>query len=225
MASLDTKRLRNASLRGLVRKKSNKKRNEIILRATELFIQHGYSATSMAAISAALGGSKSTLYRYFATKELLFSAFVFESGKNYQQAILDLPLHKDGIEETLIELGEKYLRLRCSKEVVAVSRVVTNEAGRFPELGKLFYDNGPSLVMATIEKILISANDRGLLKIDDPTTASWQFKALCESDIYDQILWGFKNDLSEQNLQMHAKVACNAFLKIYATTNQQRMGK
>ena len=42
--------------------------------AREVFFEHGYSATSMSAIAARLGGSKGTLYNYFRSKEELFEA-------------------------------------------------------------------------------------------------------------------------------------------------------
>jgi AcrR family transcriptional regulator len=53
----------------------------------------GYSATSMAAIAALVGGSKGTLYGYFANKEALFGAVV--------QDLLDehfLPVRTPGIK-------------------------------------------------------------------------------------------------------------------------------
>ena len=50
-------------------------RRETILEiARDMFFTEGYAAVSMSAIAARLGGSKGTLYNYFASKEELFSA-------------------------------------------------------------------------------------------------------------------------------------------------------
>ena len=42
--------------------------------AKRSFLESGYSATSMSAISVELGGSKGTLWNYFPSKEELFAA-------------------------------------------------------------------------------------------------------------------------------------------------------
>ncbi len=44
--------------------------------ALELFSAHGYHGVSMDQLVAAAGGSKATLYRYFASKEELFAAII-----------------------------------------------------------------------------------------------------------------------------------------------------
>lgn len=49
-------------------------RNEIVVRATELFAQHGYAALGLREIAQQLGISKSALYHYFPGKEQLFAA-------------------------------------------------------------------------------------------------------------------------------------------------------
>jgi AcrR family transcriptional regulator len=49
---------------------------EILERAAQLFAEHGYAATSMQDIAAALGVSRSSLYHYFPNKEDLLARLV-----------------------------------------------------------------------------------------------------------------------------------------------------
>ena len=57
-----------------MRVRTEEKRQEIVRIAAELFEQLGYERTSMSAIAASVGGSKATLYGYFASKEDLLRA-------------------------------------------------------------------------------------------------------------------------------------------------------
>src|SRR6266852_990036 len=52
--------------------RTEKKRAKIRAAAKQLFLQHGFQATSTDAIAAAASTSKETLYRYYAKKEDLF---------------------------------------------------------------------------------------------------------------------------------------------------------
>ena len=69
-----------------MRAKTDEKRNAIIAAATAVFEEVGYRAASMAMISARLGGSKTTLYGYFHSKEQLFATVVTQGGDGYGAA-------------------------------------------------------------------------------------------------------------------------------------------
>ena len=58
------------------RPRKQRNREAIISRAAELFLREGFSGTSMAMIAAEVGGSKTTLYNHFPSKELLFEEVV-----------------------------------------------------------------------------------------------------------------------------------------------------
>ena len=68
--SLAIHRLEPQSARGRARL------TKILEAATELFLKVGYEQTSIDAILLQSGGSKSTLYAYFPTKEDLFRAVI-----------------------------------------------------------------------------------------------------------------------------------------------------
>ncbi|MDA8425740.1 MAG: TetR/AcrR family transcriptional regulator [Treponema sp.] len=56
--------------------REDKKREEILDRATALFFERGISSLSMEAIAAGIGISKATLYKYFPGKEILGGAAI-----------------------------------------------------------------------------------------------------------------------------------------------------
>ena len=62
-----------------MRVKTDDKRRAILAAALELFREIGYERASMSKISEKIGGSKSTLYNYFKSKEELFSAAMIDA--------------------------------------------------------------------------------------------------------------------------------------------------
>ncbi|MCJ2877418.1 TetR/AcrR family transcriptional regulator [Rhizobium pusense] len=195
-----------------MRVKTDKKRNEIIMIAGTLFLEHGYGAVSMATIAAAVGGSKGTLYGYFASKEELFEAVVVKAGEQRWAEFIAFPERLGSIDETLKELGRRYLRFLLSKEIMSINRLVIAEASRFPELGRIFYDNGPKSVIGVIAATLGSAMDHGELVRSEPTAEAWRFKALCETRLFEQCLWGIRSTASENEIMQNVEPACDMFL-------------
>jgi TetR/AcrR family transcriptional regulator, mexJK operon transcriptional repressor len=196
-----------------MRVKTEKKRNEIIAIAGEQFRSLGYGAVSMATIAAAVGGSKGTLYGYFASKEELFAAFVVSAGRTRREEFSAFPKTTKSIEEKLAVLGNKYLRFLLSEEIMSVNRLVIAEAARFPELGRIFYENGPKSVIAVIADTLDEAKRAGELNIADPVAAAWQFKSLCEARLFEEALWAIRSSVTDAEILQNVEPACRIFLE------------
>jgi TetR/AcrR family transcriptional regulator, mexJK operon transcriptional repressor len=198
-----------------MRVKTDKKKNEIIDIAGGLFLSQGYGSVSMATIAAAVGGSKGTLYGYFSSKEEIFAAFVISAGQQRWQEFIALEDSPIGVEARLAAMGRRYLRLLLSTEIMSVNRLVIAEAGRFPELGRIFYDNGPKSVIGVIASTLQQAAETGELKIDDPVSAAWRFKSLCEARLFEQCLWAIRSSATDQEIMENVEPACAIFLNHY----------
>lgn len=196
-----------------MRVKTEKKRNEIISIAGELFLSQGYGSVSMATIAAAVGGSKGTLYGYFSSKEEVFAAFVVSAGQQRWEEFIALEEVPAGVEARLLALGRRYLRFLLSNEIMSVNRLVIAEAGRFPELGKIFYDNGPKSVIGVIASTLQQSAETGELAIDDPVSEAWRFKSLCEARLVEQCLWGIRSNVTDAEIMENVGPACAIFLK------------
>lgn len=198
-----------------MRVKTEKKRNEIIGIAGELFRSQGYGAVSMATIASAVGGSKGTLYGYFPSKEELFAAFVVTAGHQRWQEFIAFPDKAGDIKAKLKALGRNYLRFLLSDEIMSVNRLVIAEAVRFPELGRIFYENGPRSVIGVIAATLDQATKAGELDIADPTAAAWQFKALCEARLFEQYLWAIRSSVTDAEIMENVEPACMIFLESF----------
>lgn len=118
-----------------------------------------------------------------------------------------------GVEARLVALGRRYLRFLLSNEIMSVNRLVIAEAARFPELGRIFYDNGPKSVIGVIALTLQQSAETGELAIDDPVLEAWRFKSLCEARLVEQCFWGIRSGVTEAEIMENVGPACAMFIK------------
>jgi len=201
--------------------RSDAKRRAILDVAHDVFLAQGYAATSMSEIAAKVGGSKGTLYNYFRSKEELFSAFMTDVCVA-QAAIYFDPLAPIGagrsVRESLVQLGRSLLEFLLQSDILAVHRLVVAEVGRFPELGRLFYENGPQRGEARFTEIFREAMAKGLLPPADPRVAGQRLKDLVMSDVYLRRLWGVLEGFGPAQLRAHVEESVDIFLKAFGPT-------
>ncbi|HZZ89116.1 MAG TPA: TetR/AcrR family transcriptional regulator [Caulobacteraceae bacterium] len=198
--------------------RTDAKRRMILDVASEVFLAQGYAATSMSEIAAKLGGSKGTLYNYFRSKEELFSAFITEACQGRAAAFFDpLPPIGEGrsVRESLIELGFSLLSFLQTDELIAVHRVIVAEVGRFPEIGRMFYEAGPQRGEVRFAQYFRAAMEAGRLPPDDPAVAGQRLKDLVLSDVYLRMLWGVLARPSDEALREHVEHSVDIFLRAF----------
>ena len=196
------------------------KRRAILEVGRDMFLARGYAATSMSEIAAKVGGSKGTLYNYFRSKEELFSAFISEICAA-QAAIYFDPLPPIGedkdVRESLIDLGVSLLAFLLREEFVAVNRLVVAETGRFPEIGRLFYQSGPVRGEVRFTEVFREAMAAGRFPAGDPKMVGQRLKDLVLSDVYLRRLWGVLGELDEAALRAHVTQSVDIFLRAFGT--------
>lgn len=169
----------------------------------------------MAAICERLGYSKATLYNYFASKEELFSAVVFEATEaEFQATLAALDATLPDITEALEKFGRCLLALLYSPPVQAVRRLVVAEAGR-SELGRKCYELGPLRNEAALALFLRHAMDAGQLRQADTRIAALHLRGLLESEWLDRFLCQTLEPQSAQDIQATVQRAVAAFMAAY----------
>jgi len=192
------------------------KRQAIVTVARDAFLRDGYGGTAMSSIAAAVGGSKTTLWSYFPSKQDLFAAVIDDMVERYGEA-LRIPLSPDGDpRETMRALGRSMMTTLTRPQIVALHRMITGEAGRFPELGGVLYERGPARGHARVSSWLIQLMERGVLRTADPLTAAKQFVALCQAGQFQKYLIGALKRLDKAELDAEIEQAVETFLRAYA---------
>jgi AcrR family transcriptional regulator len=195
---------------------SDRRRLAILNVAREIFLQEGYAAASMSVIAARLGGSKGTLYNYFRSKEELFAAFMSDACQGQADALFEnLPSIEDDLRGALIRVGCGFFKFLLSEPVVAIHRLVVAEAGRFPELGRVFYETGPRSGELRLAEYLAGLMGAGLLRPCDPVGAARRLKDLYLSDLYSRRLWGVVGPLTSNEISAIVTEGVDIFLGAY----------
>jgi len=115
------------------------RRLSIMATATDLFLSHGFTATSMAMLARAVGMQKASLYHHFASKEDLFVACVTEGYEatvralealRADPALTDAARVKDTIEE-LYRINLETSMGRMAPLISEVAQVIPSVAQAF----------------------------------------------------------------------------------------------
>ena len=195
--------------------RKDQRRQRIVATARAAFFRNGYGGTTMSSIAADLGGSKTTLWSYFRNKQDLFTAVIDDMVERYGEA-LRMPLPADGDPaETLHRLATSLMKTILQPEIIALHRMVTGAAGRFPELGRLLYERGPGRGQARIADWMEQLMQRGALRAADPVAASRHFSGLCQSGVFQRVLIGASNPPKADEVKDDVDAAVDAFMRAY----------
>jgi AcrR family transcriptional regulator len=198
-----------------MRVKTDEKRQEILAIARQVFREKGYAETSMAEISARLGGSKSTPYGYFPSKEELFIAVMLDIAGRNAEAVLDELERVGDLRTGLAPVVEKLTYQLASPEMIDFRRMLIGEAGR-SDLGKRVHEQGLALYFKRLAEMLAAQMREGRLRQADPWQAALHMVSLCMGPPVQLMLEGAIERPSDQELTAAAAAAADVFLRAYA---------
>ena len=158
--------------------RADAKRAQIRAAAQDLFLRHGFHATSTDAITAAAAVSKETLYRYYPKKEDLFvdvlRALTIE--RSFWVEATDRAAEPRTAQELRRQIHatvEGLLATLSQPEYLAMLRLIVAESPRLPELGDLFQQTIPQQGFSYFAALLAAGRRNGLVKEQiDPATVA-----------------------------------------------------
>lgn len=192
------------------------RRQMILAVAARSFLENGYAGTTMSGIAATLGGSKGTLWNYFPSKEELFAAVLDDANTAYRGQLAELLDPCGDLEPTLRRLGLNLLEKVTSPKAVALHRLVLSEAGRFPEMGAIFFEYVPKNTRRLIGDYLAQAMERGLLRRADPELAARTFTLLMLSGCHQLILLGQIERATAEQMETDVAFGLDCFMHAFA---------
>lgn len=117
------------------RRPARAKRERVLDAAVQLFLANGFDQTSMDAIAAHAGVSKTTVYAHFADKFALFRAVVERSGRTLAVQLDETRLRAgQDPRARLTEIVLTVLEATTAPEFIAFLRVMITESARHPDL-------------------------------------------------------------------------------------------
>ena len=171
-----------------MRMKTEAKRQAILEVAALAFQELGFERTSMSEICARVGGSKATIYNYFASKEELFSEVMFLSTEaEFMVVHQALEASTDDVAESLQRFGERLLTFLYSPRIRAERHLAISESRR-SELGRLVYERGVQRSQNLIAAFMARAMTQGQLRETDARVVAQHFFGLLEAELLEPFL-------------------------------------
>lgn len=192
------------------------RREAIVEVAIDHFLQHGYAAATMSEIAAAIGGSKATLWSYFPSKEALFEAVLDRVTTMFRQQMIALLDPGADLEAVLRGFCRRFIEKVTSPRSVALYRLIIAEAGRFPEVGAIFYQRGPDTTLRFLAEFIELGMARGALRPGDPRQAATILIAQSMSGCHQQLLFGRIAQADPDEIDADADAAVDLLLRAYA---------
>ena len=197
------------------------KRGQLVQAALRAFLEEGYGESSVNRIAEAAGVSIKTLYRHFDDKEDLFgaameAACLQSATEAISQADSLSPWLGEPPEKALVLAGTEYLGHALSEDQLALYRVVTRDAHRFPEVGRTYQNEVINRRNARFVEYLEHWAPSAGWNISEPLRASAIFAGLLQAPIYGDALYlGFRPTKDE--IKMQAGKATELMLALLET--------
>lgn len=116
---------------------------ELLEKALDLFLERGYSRTSIEGIAAEVGMAKRTVYAQFKDKKSLFKASLQRAIDDWIVPVEDLyAIETDNFEETLLRVGNLLVDNILTPKGMRLLRITNAESGNMPEIGTYAYTKG-----------------------------------------------------------------------------------
>lgn len=196
-----------------------RKRRTILDAAETLFLRNGYRGTSIDEIAALAAVSKPTVYKHFADKERLFTEIVVSTVDEASDPVYDevRELEDSGdVGADLRDLARRQLAVVMQPRLMQLRRLVIGEVGRFPELGRTFYERGPGRTTAVLADAFDRLAERGVLELQDPLLAAAHFNWLIMSAPMNRaMLLGHDEPPAPAELDRYADSGVQVFLAAY----------
>lgn len=195
------------------------RRTHILQKATDIFLNHGYERTSMDEVNECIGCSKTTLYKYFSSKQELFVHVIDHAIHTYTQVIINAITQLQNREvdcwQALHTFGVSYLNLHLSPVMLKITRMIIAECEHIG-IGELMYQQGPLKGWLKISAHIQLLMEHRILRQADPFVTAMQLKGLLEAGLIDKRLRGAISDVSEEEVQRQVDNALDTFRRAYA---------
>lgn len=193
---------------------SRSKRALIMAAAVDLLLANGYERTSMDAVAAKAGVSKTTVYAHFSDKLELFHAVMAEAASDFALdlgSVVESRSVADPQEQLIIALIE-VVKAASAPQLTAYFRVLISEIDRRSELQAIFervQSGMPDVIRILASLIVEVADTRGYLVEDPERYAALLIRLTAPGTQFDTLVANFRP--SDELLAAHIRLIVDIF--------------
>jgi TetR/AcrR family transcriptional repressor of mexJK operon len=154
------------------------RRKDVVMEvATELFVQHGFAATSLVDIARGAGVATRTLYQHFGDKEAIFREVIFARDTG---AVIETPTVKAGdtLSLALNRAGQYAYAVAYRNQSIGLMRLMISESGRFPDFMASVVASIFGRFRRNFEKVFVSLEAAELIPSGDHSRTAELFSDL-----------------------------------------------
>lgn len=158
------------------REQAEQRHAELLDRALDLFLEHGYEQTTIEAIAASVRMTKRTVYARYEDKAALFRATVQRAIERWTQPAEALrSLETDDLETTLLAIARMRVAHVMTPEGMKLQRIINAESYRFPEIFTAAYEQATAPLIDFLAQVLRRHRAKGTIGGTRPRMAAMVF--------------------------------------------------
>ena len=187
--------------------------------ATVVFLQRGYTATTVDDVATAAGVAKRTIYNLYVDKDQLFRATILRSLAIADGFSASLAEEVRGVADPRSELpgvATRLARAVLCGPVLPLRRLLVMESNRFPDLAAEYRDHAPEAVLRALADLFGDLAADGHLLVEDPVLAAEHFAFLVMGADLDRGMFT-PAPFDPAVVAERAAAGVAAFLRAYAT--------
>ncbi|MEO0588145.1 MAG: TetR/AcrR family transcriptional regulator [Planctomycetota bacterium] len=190
------------------------KRAAVIDAATQLFLTHGFSGTSMDRIAAEANVSKRTVYDHFPSKDDLFQAIADRTMDEVDK----MPGHAYSpdvdVFDQLLAIGETFAATITSPAFLRLTRVVVARFIQSREWG-VHSHKAHARLRRDMTAFFVAATADGRLDVQQPDFAATQFCGLIKEVAFWPVLTAGQAPLTDAERSLAVRSAVELFVAGY----------
>lgn len=195
--------------------KGEGRRAAILQLAAGHFIENGYAETTMSEIADALGGSKSTLWNYFPSKDSLFLNVIDGLTADFRHKISNIIINRPKEGFFVKDIYRNIFSELCSVGHINLLRAVMSGVAKFPEIGRLYYQRVPYHAQKIIEQCIDEIVRPEWMGPIPSSVVAEQLIGLCISGPCQSRLLGLTEAMTSDQINIEVDLALEIIVRAY----------
>jgi AcrR family transcriptional regulator len=160
------------------KEQAEQRHEQLLDRALEMFLEHGFELTTIDAIAASINMTKRTIYARYEDKRALFKAAVQRAVDQWNVPVDELQAADTGnLETTLLEIARTRVAKIFTPAGLRLQRIINAESFRFPEILKS-YEQGAIPTINFLADLFRRHEGKELGKLEDPVFDAQMFLSI-----------------------------------------------
>lgn len=173
------------------REQIERRNQELLDQALDLFLESGFEATTIEAISNSIGMSRRTIYARFGDKTTLFKAALQRAIDEWIVPIEQLQAaESDDLEETLLRIAQMWVTNLKRPSGMRLVRIANTEVFRMPEIAAYLWERTAQPTIGYLTDLFRRRLRPDVPEISDAADAAAAFLILVVEGSIQLAVWG-----------------------------------